>query len=128
MQGRIQKWLRRRHNLPAQNFFFHTDADAILRIEGRSNELAILHLLERHYLSILSYAIELFDVADQGTRRKLRVAYNSIFRQIFGYRKSDSVTDLQHQLGRPTWEEFIAERKESFTLSLSHCLIANIFV
>ena len=78
----------------------------------------ILHLLEIHCLSILSYAIEVIDVADQGTCRKLRVAYISIFRQIFGYRKSHSVTDLQHQLGRPSLEESIAERKESFTLNL----------
>ena len=107
---------------------FYRSANAILRIEGRSNELVMLQLLETHCLSILSYAIEVIVVADERIRRKLRVAYNSIFRQIFGYRTRDSVTDLQHQLQRPTWEELIAKRKESFALNLPHCLVANTFL
>ena len=80
---------------------FYRCSNAILRIEGRSNELVMLRLLEAHCLPILSYAIEVIHVADRDTQRKLRVAYNSIFRPIFRYRNSESVTELQHQLGRP---------------------------
>ena len=57
---------------------FYRSANAILRIEGRSNELVMLQLLESHCLPILTYAIEVIDIADRDTRRKLRVAYNSI--------------------------------------------------
>ena len=105
---------------------FYRSANAILRIEGRSNELVMLQLLESHCLPILTYAIEVIDIADRDTRRKLRVAYNSIFRQIFSYRMSESVTDLQHQLTRPTWEELIEKRKSKFLVSLSNCTIANL--
>ena len=93
---------------------FYRSANAILRVEGRSNELVMLQLLESHCLSILCYAIEVISVADRDKRRKLRVAYNSIFRQIFRFRGSESVTDLQHQLGRPTWEELVEKRKTRF--------------
>ena len=105
---------------------FYRSANAILRIEGRSNELVMLQLLESHCLPILTYAIEVIDIADRDTRRKLRVAYNSIFRQIFSYRMSESVTDLQHQLTRPTWEELIERRKSKCLVSLSNCTIANL--
>ena len=107
---------------------FYRSANAILRIEGRSNELVMLQLLETHCLSILSYAIEVIHVADQDTRRKLRVAYNSIFREVFAYTRRESVTDLQHQLGRPTWEELIVKRTEKFHVSISNCEILKMFL
>ena len=44
----------------------------------------------------------------------MRVAYNSIFRTLFGYSWRESVTDLQHALGRPTWEELVDARKTKF--------------
>ena len=96
---------------------FYRSANAILRIEGRSNDLVMLQLLEAHCVSILSYGIEVLHVANADTRRKLRVAYNSIFRRVFGYRMSESVTQLQHALGRPTWEELV-EKKKSQVSSL----------
>ena len=107
---------------------FYRSANAILRIEGRSNELVMLQLLETHCLSILSYAIEVIHVADQDTRRKLRVAYNSIFREVFAYTRRESVTELQHQLGRPTWEELIVKRTEKFHVSISNCEILKMFL
>ena len=79
----------------------------------------MLQLLESHCISILSYAIEVIHISDRDMRSKLRVAYNSIFRHIFSYRRSESVTDLQHQLGRLTWEELIEKRKAKFLLSVS---------
>ena len=107
---------------------FYRSANAILRIEGRSQELVMLQLLETHCSPILAYAIEVIHVADSDTRRKLRVAYNSIFRQIFGYRRTESVTELQHQLGRPTWEELVAKRTEKFRVSLSNCKTTKLFL
>ena len=98
---------------------FYRTTNAILRVEGRSNELVMLQLLESHCIPILTYAIEVIDIADRDIRRKLRVAYNSVFRKIFHYRYSESVTDLQHQLGRPTWEELTDRRREKFVMRLS---------
>ena len=86
----------------------------------------MLRLLEAHCLPILTYVMEVIEIADRDARRKLRVAYNSMFRQIFGYRVSESVTDLQHQLGRPTWEELVEKRKAMFSANLSHCNVANL--
>ena len=102
---------------------FYRSANAILRIEGRSNELVMLQLLESHCLSILSYGIEVINVANTDTRRKMRVAYNSIFRQIFGYRQFESVTDLQHQLGRPTWKQLVPKRENKFLNNISNCIL-----
>ena len=42
-------------------------------------------------------------------------AYNSIFSNLFSYTQRQSVTDLQHTLARPTWEELVEKRKSNFT-------------
>ena len=100
---------------------FYRSANAILRIDGRSNEMVMLQLLEVQCISILTYAIDVIHVADPDERRRLRVAYNSIFRKVFGYRDWESVTELQHALKRPTWEELIAKRTEKFARSIAQC-------
>ena len=84
---------------------FYKCLNAILRIDGHSNELVMLRLLEAHCIPILTYCIEILYVANSDIRRKLRVAYNSVFRKIFNYRWRDSVRELQGFLQRPTWEE-----------------------
>ena len=93
---------------------FYRSANGILRIEGRSSEPVMLQLLESHCLSILTYAIEVIHVANSDERRRLRVAYNSLFRKTFSYRNWESVTDLQHALQRPTWEELLEKRRKLF--------------
>ena len=100
-------------------------ANAILRIDGRSDETVMLQLMESQCVSILTYAIEVIHVADRDQRRRLRVAYNSIFRRIFGYRDWESVTNLQHALHRPTWEELVARRTANFMISVAHYPILN---
>ena len=104
---------------------FYRCANAILRIEGRSNELVMLSLLESQCVSILSYAVEVIDIADSDERRRLRVAYNSIFRTLFGYRRRESVTELQHALFRPTWEELVEKRQAKFMLTVAQCALLN---
>ena len=104
---------------------FYRSANAILRIDGRSNELCMIRLLESHCLPILAYGIEIIHVADRDIRRKLRVAYNSMYRKVFGYKQSESVTDLQHQLLRPTWEELVEKRKNKFECSISQCTLLS---
>ena len=105
---------------------FYRCANGILRIEGRSDETVMLRLLETHCLSILTYAIDVIHVADRDERRRLRVAYNTIFRKIFDYRPWESVTDLQHALLRPTWEELVNKRKEKFRCRIAECeLLCN---
>ena len=104
---------------------FYRCANSILRIEGRSDELVMLHLLETHCVSVLTYAVEVIAIADRDERRKMRVAYNSIFRRLFGYREWESVTALQHALQRPTWEELIEKRTAKFIHSVSECPLLN---
>ena len=93
---------------------FYRSLNAILRVEGRSQDMVLLRLLEAHCIPILSYGIEMIHVADRDERRSLRVAYNSVFRQIFGYRRFESVSNLQHALGRLTWEELVEKRTNCF--------------
>ena len=104
---------------------FYRCANAILRIDGRSDEIVMLRLLEAQCVSILTYAMEVIHVADRDERRRLRVAYNSIFRRVFGYRDWESVTDLQHSLKRPTWEELTEKRKSKFLQTVSQCPLLN---
>ena len=94
---------------------FYRATNSILRVDGRSNVLVMLRLLESHCVPILAYAIEVVHVEDVNERRKLRVAYNSVFRNLFCYTRRQSVTDLQHTLGCPTWEELVEKRKSNFT-------------
>ena len=93
---------------------FYRAANAILRVEGRSDDIVMLGLLESHCVPILTYGIEVVHVTDRKQKNKFRVAYNSIFRKLFNFSWRESVTDLQHELGRPTWEELVDKRKNNF--------------
>ena len=66
---------------------FYRCANAIFRIDGRSNDTVMLHLVETHCIPILTYGIEVLVVKNRDERRRLRVAYNSVFRKIFDYRQ-----------------------------------------
>ena len=98
---------------------FYRCANAILRIDGRSKDMVMLHLMETHCVPLLTCAIKIVHVANRDERRQLRVAYNSIFRKLFGYRWSESVSNLQAFLSRPTWEELVERRKNSFVSRLN---------
>ena len=100
---------------------FYKCLNSILRVEGRSDDLVLLRLIEAHCVPILSYAIEMTKVANRDERRSLRVAYNSVFRKIFGYRHFESVTNLQHALGRPTWKELVEKRTAGFFARARKC-------
>ena len=81
----------------------------------------MLRLVETHCVPLLTYAIEVIHVANQDDRRQLRVAYNSLFRKIFDYRRNESVTALQKFLGRPTWEELVDKRHTNFIDRVLDC-------
>ena len=100
---------------------FYRAMNSILRIDGRAEEMVRLRLLEAHCLPILTYGIETLHIADRNDRRQLRVAYNSIFRNLFNYSYSQSVTALQHGLARPTWEELLEKRKKNFSQNCMKC-------
>ena len=100
---------------------FYKCANAILRIDGRSDDLTMLSLIEAHCVPILSYGIEVAELHDRNERSKMRAAYNSLFRRIFGYRNFESVTDLQLALARPTWEMLVEDRKIGFHTRLQSC-------
>ena len=53
-------------------------------------------------------------ILDRDDKRQLRVAYNAIYRKVFGYSYHESVTNLQHALLRPTWEELTEKRSTKF--------------
>ena len=93
---------------------FYRCSNSIFRIDGRSNGMVTLRLIETHCVPILTYAIEIIEVLNRDERRQLRVAYNSIFRKIFNYRWSESVSALQGFLERPTWEQLVERRRSGF--------------
>ena len=93
---------------------FYRASNHIFRIDGKSNDLLMLRLIESHCIPILTYGVEVISIADQDTRRQLRVAYNSVFRRIFNYRQWQSVRELQSFLARPTWEELLGQRSKKF--------------
>ena len=93
---------------------FYGSLNAIIRVDGRSDDMVLLRLLEAHCLPILTYASEIVHVINVDDRRQLRVAYNAIYRKIFDYDYNESVELLQHSLGRTTWEELVVNKKENF--------------
>ena len=100
---------------------FYKCANAIFRIDGRSDDLTMLNLVETHCVPILTYGIEFFNFYDASQRSKIRAAYNSLFRKIFGYRNFESVTLLQLNLARPTWEMLCHSRQVDFHSCLTQC-------
>ena len=100
---------------------FYRSLNSILRIEGRSDDMILLKLIESHCVPILTYAIEIVKVWNRDESRSLRVAYNSVFRKIFGYRSYESVTTLQHSLKRKTWEELVDSRHAGFLARAKSC-------
>ena len=104
---------------------FYRCANAIFRIDGRSNDTVMLHLIETHCVPLLTYGIEIIHVKNRDEKRQLRVAYNSVFRKIFGYRWSESVTALQGFLSRPTWEELVEKRQSNFFARTANHHLAN---
>ena len=98
---------------------FYRCANAIFRIDGHSTDTIMLKLVETHCVPLLTYAVEIIHVSNAGDRRQLRVAYNSLFRKIWGYRKTESVRALQAFLARPTWEELVEKRRSGFIKALT---------
>ena len=80
--------------------------------------MVLLRLIEAHCVPILTYGIEITHIANRDEARSLRVAYNAIFRRIFGYRLFESVSNVQRTLGRKTWEELTESRRSGFFLRL----------
>ena len=74
----------------------------------------LFQLLCVHCVSILTYTIDVVHVADRIEPRRLRVAYNSIFHCLFDNRPWELVTELQHALRCPTWEELVNDRRSKF--------------
>ena len=104
---------------------FYRCANAIFRIDGHSNDTVMLHLIETHCVPLLTYGIEIIHIRNRDERRQLRVAYNSVFRKIFGYHWSESVTALQNFLGRPTWEQMVEKRQSGFHARIVNHRLAN---
>ena len=73
---------------------FFQCANAILRIDGKPNDMVMLCFVETHCVPILSYGIEVLHVANRDERRQLRVGYNLLFRKIFGFRWLESISNL----------------------------------
>ena len=105
---------------------FYRALNSIIRIDGRSDDMVMLRLLEAHCVPILSYAIEILHVSDSNERRQLRVAYNSVYRKMFGYSYRESVSLLQRSLNRPTWEELVEKRKSNFQNRLRQCPLGSL--
>ena len=72
-------------------------------------------------MPILTYGVEVAYLSDRAEQSKMRAAYNSIFRRIFGFRNFESVSQLQLSLARPTWEMLIENRRIGFFRRLESC-------
>ena len=124
-------------------------ANAILRIDGGSDDIVMLWLLETHCVPILTYAVEVIHVSNRDEKRQLRVAYNSIFRSflaIVGHKASQpsnisSIVQLgKNSLKReetalfPEWKNVMFSRcpvlscLDSHLHSLSYlCFLSSLF-
>ena len=58
---------------------FYRSLNSILRVEGKSDEMVLLRLIESHCVPLITYGIEIAKVSDRDENHSLRVAYNSVF-------------------------------------------------
>ena len=87
---------------------FYRAANAILRIDGRSDEIVMLRLLESQCISILKYGVEVIYVADRDERRKLSCLQFGIPKSFWVPRLGNRIrttTRIQTtDMGRVAWE------------------------
>lgn len=76
-------------------------------------EAVQLQLLMSYSAPILTYSVENL-VTLQRSCQLMQVAYNAIFRRALGYRKTQSVSEVQRFFGYPNWETLCTERKSQF--------------
>ena len=50
----------------------------------------------------------------------MRVAYNTIFRKVFNYRRNESVSEVQNFFGYKSWDDLVETRKGAFKKRHSH--------
>ena len=55
--------------------------------------MVLLQLIETHCVPILTYAVEVIEVANRDERRSLYVAYNEVFPKIFSWSPDMGGTD-----------------------------------
>jgi len=65
------------------------------------------------------YDIALWNVHNIGTLNKFRSCYNKCVKSFFGYRRSDSVTNMLLVLGLPTMDDILQNYKILFVNMLS---------
>ena len=104
---------------------FYRRENAIFRVNGKSNDTVMLNLVETYCVPLLTYGIEVLFVKNHDERRQVRVAYNSVFRKIFGYRWSESVSALHGFLGRHIWEQLIEKRLSSIQARIANHQLAR---
>ena len=105
---------------------FYRSLNSILQIEGHSDDMLMLQLIETHCTPILTYVIKIVHFTNRDERRSLRVAYNSVYRKQLGYRIFESVINLPHFLKRPTWEELVDQRRSGFLKRARLCDCASL--
>ena len=66
-----------------------------------------------HCAPILTYGIEVFEFS-RADFQQMRMAYNAIFRKIFGFRRNESVTDIVLSNGMKKWDDLVESRRERF--------------
>ena len=71
---------------------FYGALNGIMRFRVKPSQDVLLKLLMSHCAPILTYGIEVFEFSTAETQQR-RMAYNTIFRKIYGYRRNESVAD-----------------------------------
>ena len=97
---------------------FYGCLNGILRFRTRPSYTVQLCLLMTHCFPVLTYAIEVLKLTSLEATQ-MKVAYNAIFRKIFGYSKYESVSYIQEFFCYKKWEELVASRSESYLLKKS---------
>ena len=85
---------------------FYGSLNGIMRFRVKPSQDVQLRLLMSHCAPILTYGIEVFEFST-AEFQQMRMAYNTIFRKVFGFRRNESVSDVILLNGFQKWEEMI---------------------
>ena len=112
---------------------FYSSCNRILSKTANINEITRLHLLESNCLPILTYAISVLNLNEEQIR-EMNVAWNSVYRKIFGFHQWESVSVFIAGLGklnfRHNWLKlcvtFIKDNLDSSNNTVRYMLLRNV--
>ena len=107
---------------------FDGSLNGIMRFRVKPSTDVQVKLLMSHCTPILTYGIEVFEFS-AAEFQQMRMAYNTVFRKVYGYRRNESVAEIILTGGFQRWDDMVLSRRDNFLRkkrSSSNVLVATL--